>query len=46
MNENNGRIIGVSGNLLTVEFNKSVVQNEVAYTSSAAGRWKSPGPFL
>jgi V/A-type H+-transporting ATPase subunit A len=41
MNENNGRIIGVSGNLLTVEFNKSVVQNEVAYVLTGSRRLKS-----
>ena len=32
MPENNkGRIVGVNGNLLTVEFDSSVIQNEVAY---------------
>ena len=32
MPENNkGRIVGVNGNLLTVEFDTSVIQNEVAY---------------
>ncbi|MBL8425535.1 MAG: V-type ATP synthase subunit A [Candidatus Accumulibacter phosphatis] len=41
MNENNGRIIGVGGNLLTVEFNKSVVQNEVAYVLTGSRRLKS-----
>ena len=31
MSENIGKIIGVNGNLLKVEFNKPVIQNEVAY---------------
>jgi V/A-type H+/Na+-transporting ATPase subunit A len=31
MNSNVGRIIGVNGNLITVEFEKPVVQNEVGY---------------
>ena len=31
MSTHSGRIVGVSGNLLTVEFDQPVVQNEVAY---------------
>ncbi len=31
MSENTGKIVGVNGNLLKVEFNKPVIQNEVAY---------------
>ena len=31
MSENIGKVIGVNGNLLKVEFNKPVIQNEVAY---------------
>jgi V/A-type H+/Na+-transporting ATPase subunit A len=31
MSENTGKIVGVTGNLLTVEFEQPVVQNEVAY---------------
>ena len=31
MSANTGKIVGVTGNLLTVEFEKPVVQNEVAY---------------
>ena len=41
MNANNGKIIGVSGNLLTVEFTKAVVQNEVAYAITGNRRLKS-----
>ena len=41
MNENIGTIIGVSGNLLTVEFTKAVVQNEVAYAVTGSRRLKS-----
>lgn len=41
MSENSGKIIGVNGNLLTVEFNTSVVQNEVAYAVTRAGRLKA-----
>jgi V/A-type H+/Na+-transporting ATPase subunit A len=37
MSENSGRIVGVNGNLLTVEFTKPVVQNEVAYALAGAG---------
>ena len=33
MTENIGRITGVNGNLLKVEFNKPVIQNEVAYAN-------------
>jgi len=35
-NGNLGRIVGINGNLLTVEFPKSVVQNEVAYARTDA----------
>lgn len=31
MSDVQGRVVGVNGNLLTVEFDKAVVQNEVAY---------------
>jgi V/A-type H+-transporting ATPase subunit A len=31
MEKNLGKIVGVNGNLLTIEFDKPVVQNEVAY---------------
>lgn len=31
MSDNKGRVVGVNGNLLTVEFQKPVMQNEVAY---------------
>jgi len=41
MSENSGKIIGVNGNLLTVEFDTSVVQNEVAYAVTRAGRLKA-----
>lgn len=41
MNQNSGIIIGVSGNLLTVEFTKAVVQNEVAYAMTGKRRLKS-----
>ena len=36
MSENSGTIVGVNGNLLTVQFTKPVVQNEVAYAVSGA----------
>lgn len=41
MSENIGRIVGVNGNLLTVEFEKPVVQNEVAYAVLGESRLKS-----
>ena len=41
MSENSGTIVGVNGNLLTVQFTKPVVQNEVAYAVSGARRLKS-----
>ena len=41
MSENIGRIVGVNGNLLTVEFDKPVVQNEVAYAHLGDMRLKS-----
>ena len=40
MSENIGKIIGVNGNLLKVEFNKPVIQNEVAYACVGAGDLK------
>ncbi|WP_372796183.1 V-type ATP synthase subunit A [Pontiella sp.] len=36
MSENIGKVIGVNGNLLKVEFNKPVIQNEVAYACVGA----------
>ncbi|MBP7275830.1 MAG: V-type ATP synthase subunit A [Kiritimatiellae bacterium] len=41
MSENIGRIVGVNGNLLTVEFDKPVTQNEVAYAHTGELRLKS-----
>jgi V/A-type H+/Na+-transporting ATPase subunit A len=41
MNSNIGRIIGVNGNLVTVEFEKPVVQNEVGYAMVGKLRLKS-----
>lgn len=41
MSENSGRIVGANGNLLTVEFTKPVVQNEVAYAVVGSGRLKA-----
>ena len=41
MSENIGRIVGVNGNLLTVEFEKPVVQNEVAYAVLGESRLKA-----
>ncbi len=38
MSENIGRIVGVNGNLLTVEFEKPVIQNEVAFAVAGAGQ--------
>jgi len=40
MSENIGRIIGVNGNLLKVEFEKPVIQNEVAYACVGSGDLK------
>jgi V/A-type H+-transporting ATPase subunit A len=40
MSENIGKIIGVNGNLLKVEFEKPVIQNEVAYACVGAGDLK------
>ena len=40
MSENIGKIIGVNGNLLKVEFNKPVIQNEVAYACVGSGNLK------
>jgi V/A-type H+/Na+-transporting ATPase subunit A len=41
MDSNIGRIIGVNGNLVTVEFEKPVVQNEVGYALVGKLRLKS-----
>lgn len=41
MSNNIGKIVGVSGNLLIVEFDKPVVQNEVAYAVLGDVRLKS-----
>jgi V/A-type H+-transporting ATPase subunit A len=41
MEKNLGKIVGVNGNLLTVEFEKPVVQNEVAYALLGETRLKS-----
>ncbi|QKS27693.1 V-type ATP synthase subunit A [Accumulibacter sp.] len=41
MSENSGTIIGINGNLLTVEFTRAVVQNEVAYAVMADRRLKA-----
>ncbi|MBR2433841.1 MAG: V-type ATP synthase subunit A, partial [Lentisphaeria bacterium] len=38
---NRGRIVGVNGNLLTVEFDTSVIQNEVAFVILGDLRLKS-----
>jgi V/A-type H+-transporting ATPase subunit A len=40
MSENIGKITGVNGNLLKVEFSKPVIQNEVAYASVGSGDLK------
>ena len=40
MSKNIGKIIGVNGNLLKVEFNMPVIQNEVAYACVGAGDLK------
>jgi len=40
MSENIGKIVGVNGNLLKVEFENPVIQNEVAYASVGAGDLK------
>ena len=40
MSENIGRIIGVNGNLLKVEFSQPVIQNEVAYACVGSGDLK------
>ena len=39
-NKKMGRIVGVNGNLLTVEFDTSVTQNEVAYAIVGDSRLK------
>jgi V/A-type H+-transporting ATPase subunit A len=31
LDNNKGRVVGVNGNMLTVEFDTKVTQNEVAY---------------
>ncbi|MCX7886941.1 MAG: V-type ATP synthase subunit A [Verrucomicrobiae bacterium] len=41
MSNNVGKIVGISGNLLMVEFDKPVSQNEVAYAISGEQRLKS-----
>ncbi len=41
MEKNLGKIVGVNGNLLTVEFSQPVVQNEVAYALVGDTRLKS-----
>ncbi len=41
MEKNLGKIVGVNGNLLTIEFDKPVVQNEVAYAILDGFRLKS-----
>jgi V/A-type H+-transporting ATPase subunit A len=41
MTENVGRIVGVNGNLLTVEFDKPVFQNETAFAVSGDLRLKA-----
>ncbi len=41
MSESTGKIIGVNGNLLTVEFSHAVVQNEVAYALVGGARLKA-----
>ena len=40
MSENIGKIVGVNGNLLKVEFDTAVIQNEVAYACVGAGDLK------
>jgi len=41
MSENIGKIVGVNGNLITVEFEKPVIQNEVAYAVTGDLRLKA-----
>lgn len=41
MSENIGKIVGINGNLLTVEFEKPIVQNEVAYAVLGESRLKA-----
>ncbi|NCC53841.1 MAG: V-type ATP synthase subunit A, partial [Spartobacteria bacterium] len=41
MEKNVGKVVGVNGNLLTVAFEKPVVQNEVAYAHLGEIRLKS-----
>ncbi len=41
MAKNVGRIVGVNGNLLTVEFDQPVIQNEVAYAVTGKVKLKS-----
>lgn len=38
---NIGKIVGINGNMITVEFNTHVIQNEVAYAVSGEKRLKS-----
>jgi V/A-type H+-transporting ATPase subunit A len=41
MSENKGKIVGINGNLLTVEFEKPITQNEVGYANLDALRLKA-----
>jgi V/A-type H+-transporting ATPase subunit A len=41
MSDNMGKIVGVSGNLLTVEFPDQAMQNEVAFVHAGASRLKA-----
>ncbi len=41
MSKNTGRIIGISGNLIRVEFSESVIQNEVGYAVVGDTRLKA-----
>ena len=41
MSDNTGKIVGVSGNLITVEFDKPVIQNEVAFAMTGDLRLKA-----
>ena len=40
-NETAGRVVGINGNLLTVEFPGRIMQNEVAYVCTGNERLKS-----
>ena len=41
MSENIGKVVGVNGNLLTVEFSSPVIQNEVGYAHVKGEKLKS-----